>query len=338
MTERKGVAFFMRTGKHPVSVERYDAADHPFWDDFVAASNNGTLFHERKFLNYHPEGRFTDHSLVFMHDNKPVSLFPAVEYEQAGMKILHSHRGSSYGGFVQPHDLSLDMHLKISDVFRHYLHISGFNRVIITIPPIIYSKRLSNYTEFALFRNHFRYLKRDISSVLYLEHSIEENIAKFRPSTRTAFRKAVKKGVTVRESDDYASFYQILKKNLKIRHNVQPTHTLEELANIKQRYPERVRLYAAYIKDRMIAGIVLFDANKRVTLAFYISHDEDYQEYRGVNLLFKDVIEDCIRRGFTYLDYGIFTVNMEPNLGLARFKESFGAGGIFRDTLYLDLK
>jgi hypothetical protein len=26
-------------------------------------------------------------------------------------------------------------------------------------------------------------------------------------------------------------------------------------------------------------------------------------------------------------------VNMEPNWGLCRFKESFGASGIFRDTL-----
>ncbi len=328
----------MTSGKLPLTVACFDPEEHTFWDDFVREANNGTLFHERKFLNYHPEGRFTDHSLVFFDNNKTASLFPAVEYEQAGMKILHSHRGSSYGGFVQPPDLSLDMHLKITESFLDYLHEHNFNRVIITIPPIIYNKRLSNYAEFALFRNHFRYLKRDISSVLYLENSIEKNIAKFRPSTRTAFRKAVKKGVTVRETEDYACFYAILKKNLKIRHNVQPTHTLEELEDIKQRYPDRIRLYAAYIDDTMIAGIVLFDATEQVTLAFYISHDEAYQEYRGVNLLFKEVIEDSIRRGFTYLDYGIFTVNMEPNLGLARFKESFGAGGIFRDTLYLDLK
>jgi len=328
----------MKTGRYLVTVERFNPDEHPFWDSFVADSNNGTLFHERTFLNYHPKDRFTDHSLVFLNDQKPVSLLPAVEYEQAGMKILHSHRGSSYGGFVQPHDMSLDLHLKITESFIHYLQQANFSRVIITIPPIIYNKRLSNYAEFALFRNHFRYLKRDISSVLYLEDSVEKNIAKFRQTTRTAFRKALKKGVTVRESDDYASFYEILKKNLKIRHNVQPTHTLKELEDIKQRYPDRVRLYAAFIKETMIAGIVLFDANERVTLAFYISHDEAYQEYRGVNLLFKEVIEDSIRRGFTYLDYGIFTVNMEPNLGLARFKESFGAGGIFRDTFYLDLK
>jgi len=37
------------------------------------------------------------------------------------------------------------------------------------------------------------------------------------------------------------------------------------------------------------------------------------------------------------LDFGIFTVNEDPNMGLARFKENFGASGIFRDTLELHL-
>ena len=56
-------------------------------------------------------------------------------------------------------------------------------------------------------------------------------------------------------------------------------------------------------------------------------------EIERQNRLFRDVIEDSIRRGFRYLDFGIFTVNMEPNFGLARFKESFGSSGLFRDTL-----
>jgi lipid II:glycine glycyltransferase (peptidoglycan interpeptide bridge formation enzyme) len=41
--------------------------------------------------------------------------------------------------------------------------------------------------------------------------------------------------------------------------------------------------------------------------------------------------------GFKFLDFGIFTVNMEPNWGLGRFKENFGARGILRDTFILDL-
>jgi lipid II:glycine glycyltransferase (peptidoglycan interpeptide bridge formation enzyme) len=55
-----------------------------------------------------------------------------------------------------------------------------------------------------------------------------------------------------------------------------------------------------------------------------------------VNLLFYEVFQWCIAQGFRFLDFGIFTVNMQPNWGLGRFKESFGAQGVFRDTMWLE--
>jgi len=65
--------------------------------------------------------------------------------------------------------------------------------------------------------------------------------------------------------------------------------------------------------------------------------NEKYQKYRAVNLLFHDIIKRAIERDFKFLDFGIFTVDMEPNWGLGRFKESFGASGLFRDVMELDL-
>jgi lipid II:glycine glycyltransferase (peptidoglycan interpeptide bridge formation enzyme) len=123
-----------------------------------------------------------------------------------------------------------------------------------------------------------------------------------------------------------------------MRHNVQPTHTLDELLKLKEIFPDRIYLYAAYHEEQMVAGVVMFHCNTRVTLAFYISHDEKHQQYRGVNLLFYEIIRQAIRDKFAYLDFGIFTVNMDPNWGLGRFKESFGAQGVFRDSFlkYLD--
>jgi hypothetical protein len=320
-----------------IDIAVFNDNEHGFWDDFVRSANNGTIFHERKFLNYHPQGRFNDHSLVFTEKGKAIALFPAVEAEIEGKKCLVSHRGSSYGGIVQPMNQGVEKNIKIVKALNAYAEKQGFSSVIMTLPPDIYNRQLNNYLEFACFKEGYTYLKREISSVLKLEDDIEKNLAKFKNTHRTAYRRGVKMGVTVRETDDYATFYAILENNLNIRHGVSPTHTLKELIKLKKLYPTRIRLYGAYMDDTMIAGIVMFDANDLVTLAFYISHDEAYQEYRGVNVLFKEVIEDSIKRGFHYLDYGIFTVNMEPNYGLARFKENFGAGGVFRDTLKLDL-
>jgi CelD/BcsL family acetyltransferase involved in cellulose biosynthesis len=91
------------------------------------------------------------------------------------------------------------------------------------------------------------------------------------------------------------------------------------------------------MKDKMVAGVVNFIATENVVLAFYISHDENFQEVRPINLLFYKIFEWAIQEKFRVFDFGIFTVNEEPNLGLARFKENFGASGQFRDTLELNL-
>jgi lipid II:glycine glycyltransferase (peptidoglycan interpeptide bridge formation enzyme) len=83
----------------------------------------------------------------------------------------------------------------------------------------------------------------------------------------------------------------------------------------------------------MVAGVINFIATENVVLAFYISHDKDYQEARPINLLFYKIFEWAIQKKNSVFDFGIFTVNEEPNLGLARFKENFGASGQYRDTL-----
>jgi lipid II:glycine glycyltransferase (peptidoglycan interpeptide bridge formation enzyme) len=187
-------------------------------------------------------------------------------------------------------------------------------------------------------KNGFGYKKREISSVIPLTFTELDVLKTFSAESRRAVRRALKLSVEVRESDDYDAFYKILKRNLKMRHNVQPTHTLKELLLLKNIYSNRIRLFGAYVEEEMVAGVVMFDCNERVVLAFYISHNEDRQQFRGVNVLFYEIIKWSIRNNFSYLDFGIFTVDMEPNWGLGRFKESFGAQGIFRDTFlkYLD--
>ncbi len=302
------------------------------WDEFVWAANNGTIFHTRQFLSYHPGDRFTDHSYLILKKDQPYALFPAVRIESDGLETLYSHRGASYGGIVFQEDLSIRDAYDLVEGLLEEAESAGIEQIVMTPPPVIYYRRLSNYLDFALYKHGFQYRKREISSMLTLESSIEGNLGKFRSSSRRNYRKAKREGVAIRQTDDYAAFYRILKRNLKIRHDVQPTHTLEELERLAEIFPDRIRLFGAYLDDTMIAGVVNFTCNRDVVLAFYISHDEEYQEYRAVNLLFYEVIRWAIDQHLAYLDFGIFTVNEKPNFGLGRFKESFGASGIFRDT------
>jgi len=321
----------------PITVDVKQVFSNDQWDHFVCQSVNGTIFHTRRFLSYHPANRFRDESLIFRFETEIFALLPAVRGIWNDRDTLWSHRGASYGGFVYREGLGINNAYELVERLIEHARQQRIQRIVLTLPPIIYNRRLSNYIDFALIKHGFQYLKREVSSIVSLEDDIDLNVAKFKQTNRTAFRRAQKLGVVVRESQDYATFYEILKKNLKIRHGVQPTHTLEELLKLRELFPDKIFLFGAFVDEEMVAGVVMFDCNPQVSLAFYISHNEERQEFRGVNLLFYEIIKRCIAKSFRFLDFGIFTVNMDPNFGLARFKEGFGSSGILRDTLYLDL-
>ncbi|MCX6150163.1 MAG: GNAT family N-acetyltransferase [Ignavibacteriales bacterium] len=307
------------------------------WDEFIESSDNGTIFHTRKFLSYHPKDRFKDVSLVIKKKNSIFSLLPAVVIERDDKKILSSHAGASYGSFAYDSDLNFREAFDLVEILLAYAKELKCDRIQLTPPPIIYQSKLSNYIDFALVSNGFQYLKREVSSVVQLDVEKDKLIYTYRPEARTALKKSQKMGIEIVECERFEEYYAILKKNLRMRHNVNPTHTLDELLKLKQMFPTRIRLWGAFLGDKLIAGVCNFSANPKVVLAFYISHDDDYQEYRAVNLLFYEIMKRYQEEGYKFLDFGIFTVNMDPNWGLARFKENFGSRGIFRDYFYKDL-
>ena len=318
-------------------VYQYRPMDEPEWDKVVSHSNNGTIFHLRSFLNYHPQGRFNDHSLIIKKKGKLFSIFPAAEKKINDKLYLISHPGATVGSFVIPETLSIAESMELVNCLVVYAKRKRFDGIRITLPPNLYQRRLSNYMDFAFFKYDFQYLKRDITSILFLESTLEATVKKFRSSHRRAVNKAIDSGVHVEQSNDFSSFYSILEKNLKIRHGVSPTHNLHELEHLKKIFPNRCNLFAAFLDKKMIAGVVNFIVNEHVVLAFYISHDEAFSKHRAVNLLFYTIFEWAIDNNYNIYDFGTFTVNEEPNMGLGRFKENFGASGIFRDTIELCL-
>lgn len=306
--------------------------DKAEWDSFVDSSDNGTLFNKLEFLSYHAKDKFNDASFYVTKKESLLAVFTAAIIERDGKKIFSSHPGSSYGGFVYQSDLNFKEAHELVEFLIKYAKEKKADRIQLTLPPIIYQTKYSNYIDFALVRNGFTYLKRDVSSIVQLDFNPEELLNTYRAEARTATKKALKKGVEIVETERFEEYYEILKKNLKLRHSVNPAHSLEEIIKLKKMFPSKVRLWGAFLNDKLIAGVCNFSVNKNVVLAFYISHDEEYQEYRPVNLLFYEIMKRYQIEGYKFLDFGIFTVVMEPNWGLGRFKENFGARGIFRDT------
>jgi GNAT superfamily N-acetyltransferase len=315
-----------------VEVARFSARMRAEWDAFVEHSNNGTIFHTQRFLEYHPPGRFVSHHLLFRRGGRLVAVFPGVHLREGPESVLSSHRGASYGGFVIPADLGLAGCVELVQALVAYAQEAGFNRIQLTLPPLLYYETPHNYLDFALFQSKFGYLKRELTAAIALDGGTEKLERAFKTESRTAIRRAEKLGVDVKASNDYRSFYPMLEENLWRKHRVRPTHSLEELLRLKKLMPEKIHLLMATLRGKPIAGMVLFSCNRNVALAFYITHIYEYQNYRALNLLFREAIGWASERGYSFLDLGTFTLNMEVDWGLCRFKENFTARGYFRDT------
>lgn len=306
------------------------------WDHFVQHSDNGTLFHERKFLNYHPPDRFLDHSLIFKNKNKIIALFPAIEKSKKSESYLISHAGASYGGFVFS-DISIQNAFYLVEDLLNYARGKNFRRILLTVPPMIYSSRFNNHIEFALIQSGFQYRKREITSVVKLNCTMKEILNLYKNEARTALKKAQKMGIKIQINTDYDAFYSILVANLEAHGSLSATHNLDEIKKLAEMYPDKIFLFGAFLDDEMIAGIINFICNSKVTLAFYITGKIEYRPYRPINLLIYHVMQWANERNFNYFDLGTITINMKINWGLGKFKETFGARGIFRDTFEIIL-
>ena len=108
-----------------ITVKKYEESDFIQWEEFVDKSNNGTLFHLRKFIGYHPLNRFIDNSLLFYKKNKIISLLPAVKKN----KELISHPGTSIGSFIILSNLSFADALDIVKQFVLYSRKNKFDRI-----------------------------------------------------------------------------------------------------------------------------------------------------------------------------------------------------------------
>ena len=302
------------------------------WENFIDNSTNGTLFHYRKFIDYHKNPPFTDCSLLFYKKNKIIAVLPAAIKDDQFI----SHPGTSFGSFIYNSQLSYSDASNIMTAFKIFIDQNNYEKIIITLTPDYYNESISHYIEFCLYQLSFKYLRLELSSIVNLNKNIDDVFLNFKAENRRAIRKAKKEKISIERSDKYDEFYSILKKNLKLRHNVEPTHTIKEIEKIKELFPDQIDLFTAEYNNKVIAGVINFICNEQTILAFYISHDMKFQNLRPLNLMFSKIFEWSIHNNYKYYDFGLFTDYEKPNMSLARFKESFWAEGGFRKTMILE--
>jgi hypothetical protein len=288
------------------------------WNQFVQDSKNGTFLFDRCFMGYH-EDRFTDHSLMVLDEDKLVALLPANQNDSA----LFSHGGLTYGGFITNAQMRADLMLEIFEQLAIYARQHQISRLVYKPVPHFYHRQGAEEDLYALFRANARQIRVDIASAIKIPGR-----PSFSKSKRQGARAAKTAGAIVAETQDWPACWAILEDVLDTRHGARPIHTLDEITILKTRFPDKLRLFGAFLGDDMISALVMFDCGQTVHVQ-YIASSALGREIGGVDVIVDHLLTQ-VYHGRQWFDFGISTVDQgrELNVGLARQKEMFGARSV----------
>ena len=307
------------------------------WDKFVLESNNGTMFHQQKFFDYHIEGKFTFDHLIFLEKNEISAVLPGAII---GDKKFESPIGASYGSIVTK-DVKFEKAMEIVSCLLDYSKKQGWKELELTAPPVVYENKPNQNLDFAMLWQGFRYSLHYISSAIKLNKD-EDILSRFSPTIRRNVRKTISNGdIRVEINERYDHFFPILIKN-KARHDVKPTHNYRDLVKLKELMPENLKLFMVYYKDIPIGGSLMFFVNRTCALCFYNMLLYEYDYLKPIQRVMYEVVKYSTENGYQYVDIGVSQDTkadnpMTPSMSLIEFKEKFDAKTVMRNTMSINL-
>ena len=312
-------------------VKQYTQEQAQEWNEFIEDSRQGTFLFNRSYMDYHAD-RFQDASLMIYRKEQLYALLPANRLGDT----LYSHQGLTYGGLITKKQATTAEICEVFIKINEYLYHSGVQRVIYKPTPWIYHCYPSEEDLYALtYICHAQITSRDISSTIPFDSRI-----KFTESRRSGIRKATRAGVTVRESKDLATFWDILDKNLTNKYATHPVHTLEELILLHSRFPNSIKLFMAYNdKEIAIGGTIIYEM-PQVVHTQYISASPEGKKIGALDLLFDYILNNVYANHKGYFDFGKSTEEQGKVLNepLIFQKEGFGGRGVCYDCYTWETK
>jgi Acetyltransferase (GNAT) domain len=323
---------------HAITVERL-GADEGAWNELLARSANGTLFHDLRFLRYHPADRFAFHHLVLRRNGKPIALLPGGLCRTADPPMFCSPLGASTGGFVVA-DLRAELAVSLVEAVQDYVRARGWAAVEITLPPACYSFETASLIEFALFCRGFRVVHRWLCPMLPLIAESRDGFERNYSSRRATFVRAARRKGMIGIETGLEGFDDFLKlfRDTYGRHGVSATHTPNEIRDLLERLPDRVRIHLAMLGDVPVAGLLVFRLNDSVANTFYICSSTEHPKEHGAAFVIADLIDRLSQAGYRYLDLGPSASDRKFNKGVSFFKEGLGASGQCRDRWRWDVR
>lgn len=312
-----------------MEIRRYSPDAERAWNEFVSRARQQSVLFDRGYMDYHSQ-RFTDHSLMaYDSHGRVAALLPA---NSCG-DTLHSHQGLTYGGWITPmRHFNASTMLKLWDVMLEHLEREGFKRLIYKRCPTIYCRIPADDDMYALFRSGATLTACNLSSAFPLDGNRITN-----QSHRSGLVRAARAGVTCRRSTDIDGFMAMLARRLLERHDAIPVHTADEIKLLMGRFPEKIKLYEAFIEDKTVAGALIYQS-ATVAHTQYLTTNESGRACGALNALIEHVVGD-LGASVGYFDFGHSCEDggRKLNAGLEMHKSGLGGRSICYDIYTLNI-
>lgn len=310
-----------------ISVRFYKPEHKKLWNEFIAQSKNGTFMLGRDYLEYHAD-RFEDFSLLLYEGETLRAVLPASRHGEE----VRSHGGLTYGGLICGLAMTAQLMLQCFEALGNFLSDEGIKTLLYKRVPWIYHRYPSDEDLYALFIGRARLVRRDISSCIFQSDRIN-----FNERRRRNIKKALKAGLEIRETADYAAYIGLLEEVLAERHQAAPVHTAGELESLARGHPDNIRLFAAYRGSVMLAGTLIYET-PLVAHTQYLASNGEGRAAGALDLVISHLVND-LYRDKRYFDFGISTENNGRHLneGLIGQKQEFGGRGVVHDFYEIDL-
>lgn len=291
------------------------------WNEFISKAKNGLFLFDRGYMEYHSD-RFYDHSLLLFNDDELLAVLPATQQGNT----LSSHAGLTFGGLILHKRASISFVLEVFEALKNYLKEIGITILVYKSIPYIYHQLPAQEDLYALFRNNAELFRRDVNSVIDL--SVKPSYTK---GTKYNLGKAKKNNVKIEQNFEFNTFMNIVTEILVTKYKIKPTHTVDEITLLANRFPNNIKLYMAFCEEVCMGGVVIYET-KRVVHSQYIGITEEGKNIGALDAL----IDHLVHRysvSHAYFSFGISTEDSAKvlNEGLVRNKESFGARTIVHD-------
>lgn len=315
-----------------ITVQPYTPEQSARWDSFVMANAaNGTFLQTRRFLSYHPAGRFKDDSRMIYRNQELVAVCPAADCQSEKGRVFRSHPGSTFGGLVvAPGQQRAPKLVELVEALNAQLKADGYQGAELKPTPALFCREPDEAMEYALFQQGYRQ-EMEIACVLPLKRDYEALHKAYSYNKRYDLKRAEKHGLTaslLTAEEEIRAFYDLLCLNLK-KFDTTPVHSAAELLDF---YQSRLKDEISFLGVRdgegaLVAGACLFYFQQvNVLHTQYLATDTGITAYVPSTFLYDAVIREALRRDCAALSLGTCTHDRGHvlNTGLILNKEGYG--------------